>query len=211
MKFCVIGVGRFGYQVATTLANNGMDVLAVDSNEELISSIKDKVSQAICMNASDPEALRSIGIEDIDVVIVCMGENFAQSILITALLKRNFSIPRVISRSVDQIHKDILLLIGADEVVMPEQEMGSRLADTLSLPFNALMRLTPTFSLSYRKAPTACVGKPISCLHKIYGIVCIGKRVKDSIEPLAHEYIIKENDILVYAGSNTNLENLTRS
>jgi trk system potassium uptake protein TrkA len=210
MKFCVIGVGRFGYQVATTLAHNGMDVLAIDSNEALVSSIKDKVAQAICMNASDADALRSVGVEEMDVVIVCMGENFAQSILITALLKRNFSIPRVISRSVDQIHKDILLLIGADEVVMPEQEMGSRLADTLSLPFNALMRLTPTFSLSYRKAPSLCVGKPLSCLHKMYGIVCIGKRIKDSIEPLGHEYIIKEHDILVYAGPNTQLEDLAR-
>jgi len=210
MKFCVIGVGRFGYQVATTLTDNGMEVLAVDNDEALISSIKDKVAQAICMNAADPEALRSIGIEEMDVVIVCMGENFAQSILVTALLKRNFSIPRVISRSVDQIHKEILHLIGADEVVMPEQEMGSRLADTLSLPFNGLMKVTPTFSLSYRKAPSACVGKQLNCLHQLYRVVCIGKRSKDAIEALPHQYIIKENDILVYAGTNEDLAQLTR-
>lgn len=211
MKFCIIGLGRFGYQVATTLADNGMEVLAVDSDEQVIASIKDKVTQAICVTISDEEALRSIGIEDMDVVIVAMGEDFAQAALITALLKQHFSIPRIIARTVDKIHKDILLLIGADQVVLPEQEMGIRIADMLSMPFKSLMRLTPDFSLSYRRPPESCVGKQLSCLHELYHVVCIGRKQKDSIEPLNHDYIISDKDILVYAGSNRDLERVAKS
>lgn len=210
MKFCVIGVGRFGYQVATTLADNGMEVLAVDSSETLVNAIRDKVAQAICIDAASEDALRSIGIEAMDVVIVAIGSDFAQSILITALAKQHFGIPRVISRSIEAIHKEILMLVGADQVVLPEQEIGTRLADMLSLPFNALLRMTPTFSLTYRKAPVFCVGKPISCLHENYNVVCIGKKQKESIEALPSDYIIATQDVLVYAGNNNDLERLVK-
>src|ERR1700752_1933697 len=115
MKFCVIGVGRLGYHVAVTLADNGMEVLAVDSNEIIIDSIRDKVSQAICLRITDEDDLRNIGVADFDVVIVAMGENFAESILVTALLKQNLKIGRVITRSINKIHKNILQLIGADQ------------------------------------------------------------------------------------------------
>ena len=135
MKFCVIGLGRFGYQVATTLAENGMEVMGVDSNELIIASIRDQITQAICIQVSDAVSLRSIGVEEIDTIIVAMGENFAQSILITALLKKRLSIPLVITRAINEIHKEILLLIGADRVVLPEQEIGTKLAYNLSLPF----------------------------------------------------------------------------
>jgi trk system potassium uptake protein TrkA len=210
MKICVIGVGRFGYHVATTLADNGMEVLAIDTSESIIESIRDKVTQAICMRIGDEDDLRSIGIIDMDVVIVAMGENFAQSILVTALLKQNLKIPRVIARSVNKIHKDILRLIGADQVILPEQEMGIRLADTLSLPFNALMRLTPTFSISYTKPPKKCLGKPLSCIQELFTVVCIGKKQGEEIEPLPLDYIIKDSDILVYAGTNKELDKIAK-
>jgi len=210
MKLCVIGVGRFGYQVATTLTDNGMEVMAIDSNEERIASIKDKVSQAICINVTDEEALRTIGIDEMDVVIVAMGEDFAQSVLITALLKQNFSVPRIITRTINKLHKDILLLIGADQVILPEQEMGIRLADMLSLPFNALMRVTPDVSLSYHRTPKELIGKPAEAMHSLYGTVCIGKKQKESIEIISPQYIIKANDILVYAGENQKLERVSK-
>jgi len=210
MKFCVIGVGRFGYHVAVTLANNGMEVLAVDSSEAIIESIKDKVTQAVCLQVADEDNLRNIGVGDMDVVIVAMGENFAQSILVTAILKQNFKIPRLIARSINKIHQDILRLVGADQVILPEQEVALRLADTLSLPFNALIRLTPSFSISYAKAPKKVVGKPISVLPEQYNIQCIGKKHGEDIEPLAPDYVMQHDDMLVYAGSTTELEKIAR-
>ncbi len=194
MKFCVIGVGRFGYHVAVTLADNGMEVLAVDSNESIVASIRDKVSQAVCMRVTDEEALRSIGVEDMGTVIVAMGENFAQSILVTALLKHRLNIRRVITRSISEIHREILQLIGADEVILPEREVGKKLADKLSLPFNALVRLSPHFCVSQMDAPDRFINKNLKALDlpTNYNVTCIGIKPNDDIEPVEEEYVIKK-------------------
>ena len=100
MKFCVIGLGRFGYQVATALAENGMEVMAIESDEAIVASIRDAVTQAICMQVTDESSLRSVGVDEMDTVIVAMGENFAESILITALLKKRLLTKKVITRAV---------------------------------------------------------------------------------------------------------------
>lgn len=207
MKFGVIGVGRFGYQVAVTLADHGMEVLAVDSNESIIASIRDKVTQAITLRVSDEDDLRSIGMEQMDTVIVAMGENFAQSILVTALLKQRLKIPVVIVRSISEIHKDILKLIGADQVILPEKEMGLRLADNLSLPFNSLMRITSHFSIAQFTVPRKFVGKTIEEINFVehYHIQCIGQKVGEEVDLLPSDYRVKENDIIICAGLNRDL------
>lgn len=212
MKFCVIGVGRFGYHVAITLADNGMDVLAVDGNESTIASIKDKVTQAICMRITNEEELRSVGVEDMDTVIVAMGENFAQSILVTALLKQNLKIRRVIARSISAIHRDILLLIGADQVILPEQEMGIRLADMLSLNFDIIARISPDFSISKITAPKKFIGKTVESLNmsEQYHASCIGKIVGGEIIHVDPQFIITEGDVLVMSGSNNDLARLAK-
>ena len=203
MKFCVIGVGRFGYHVATTLADNGMEVLAVDSNESIVASIRDKVSQAVCMRVTDEESLRSIGVEEMGTVIVAMGENFAQSILVTALLKHRLNIPKVITRSISEIHREILQLIGADEVILPEREVGKKLADKLSLPFNALVRLSPHFCVSQMEAPDRFINKSLKQLGlpANYGVSCIGLKVDDQIEPIEEDYLIKKDDQIILSGT----------
>jgi trk system potassium uptake protein len=212
MKFCVIGVGRFGYHIATTLAEHGMDVMAVDSNESIISSIRDKVTQAITMRVTDEESLRNIGIEEMDTVIVAMGENFAQSILVTALLKQKLQIPNVIARAISDIHRDILTMIGADIIILPEREMGIRLADNLSLPFRTLFRITPNFSISQFKVPRKFVGKTLLELNvrDAYHVTCIGRKIEDEIEHLEADYVVQSNDIMLFAGANKDLERLAR-
>ncbi len=212
MNFCVIGIGRFGYHVATKLAEHGMEVLAVDSNESMINSIRDKVTHAVCMRVKDEESLRNIGVEEIDTVIVAMGENFSQSILITALLKQKLKVKNVIARSISMVHKDILNLIGADHVVLPEQEMGVRLADKLSLTFSSYVRITPIFSISHLIVPHKFVGKTIAELNvqKSYGIICLGKKEGDAIAYLDDDYTIQEGDTLILAGPNKKLEKIAR-
>jgi trk system potassium uptake protein TrkA len=212
MKFCVIGVGSFGYPVATTLAEHGMEVLAVDSNEGTVASIRDKVTHAICLRISDEEALRSIGIEEMDAVIVAMGENFAQSILVTALLKQKLKIPLVITRSISQIHKEILQLIGADQVILPEQEMGRKLADNLSLPFNSLLRITTQFSISQIQIPSRFVGKTpqelrLFAQYRVYGIGC---KKGEEVFPLEPSYRFMVNDVLLCAGLNEDLAKIAK-
>lgn len=208
MKFGVIGLGRFGFSVATTLADNGMEVLGIDSNEAIVSSIRDLITQAVWLNVENEVTLRSIGMEEMDTVIVALGENFAGSILITALLKKKLNIPVVITRAINEIHKEILLLIGADHVVLPEQEIGTRLADNLSLPFPVLTRITKNFSISQTRAPERVVGKTI----KKAGLemLCLGLRQADSITQVDKEYVIQPEDILILAGSNDALKGLSK-
>lgn len=207
MKFCVIGLGRFGYRVATTLADNGMEVLGIDSNESIVASIRDQITQSICLRVSDEAALRSIGVEEMDTVIVAMGENFAQSILVTALLKKRLNIPMVITRAVSEIHQEILKLIGADQVILPEQEVGMRLADSLSYPFAQMVRLTPAYGVIQIIAPDKFVGKTIASLklYEKYQARCIGVKKDEEVLPVASDYGINADETLVFAGPLTKL------
>ncbi|HZW61803.1 MAG TPA: TrkA family potassium uptake protein [Candidatus Babeliales bacterium] len=213
MKFCIIGLGRFGYHVATGLAENGMEVLAIDSNESIIASIRDHVTQAICMRVTDEASLRSVGVDQMDTVIVAMGENFAQSILVTALLKKRLEIKRVIARAINDIHKEILHLTGADQVILPEQEIGIRLADTLSTPFTELFRMSKDFSISLLNAPHSFIGKTVKQLdlYHINHVYCIGvKKSPEEILSLDPEYVIQAGDRLIFAGNNKDLERVAR-
>lgn len=212
MKFCVIGLGRFGYEVATILAENGMEVLGVNADETIIASIRDKITQAICMRATDEASLRSIGVDEMDVVIVAMGENFAQSVLITALLKNKIKTPRTIARAVSEIHQEILKLIGADQTILPEQEIGRELAEALSLPFMDHTRLSEDFSISQLPAARQFIGKTIMELpfFEKYHVKCIGVRTGDKISLVPLDYVIQEGDKLLFAGDDAALEAIAK-
>jgi len=211
MKFCVIGLGRLGYTVATRLAENGMEVMAIDQNETIISTIKDYVTQAICIQIRDEISLKSIGIEEIDTAIVATGENFAESILMTALLKKA-AVPKVIARAVNDIHKDILSVLGAERIILPEKEVGTVLADTLSSPFLDTSRLTENFSISLVVAPKKLIGSMLKDINFIneYNVNFIG--IKEDGANIARnlDHIIKENDKLIFAGENKYLEKIAK-
>ena len=212
MKFCVIGLGRFGYQVATVLSENGMEVLAIDSDESIVASIRDVVAHAIVMDVTDEESLRSVGVDEIDTVIVAMGEDTSQAILITALLKKHLKTPYVITRAIDDLNKEILSLVGADRVILPEKEIGSRLADDLSSPFMDVTRLAKNFCVTSIVAPQEFLGKSIQQLdlYNEYDIHCIGKKEEEKIVSIGPDYIVKELDKLVFAGPNKQLERLAK-
>lgn len=213
MKFCVIGLGRFGEQIAITLAENGMEVMAIDSNETIVASIRDNVTQAVCMRVSDEASLRSIGVDEMDVGIVAVGENFAQSVLITALLKKRLNLATVIARGTNDMHKEILKLIGADRVILPERAIGIRLADNLSSPFAELTRLSKNYSVSQIRAPKTFIDKTISSLnlYEAYGVYCIGLKTSDEkIIPVDPDHRVAEDDKLIFSGLNADLERVAQ-
>lgn len=210
MKFCVIGLGRFGYQMAVSLAQNGMEVLVVDETESIVESIRDKVTQAICYHIDNEESLKAIGIDEMDTVIVAMGESFAESIVITALLKKNLQIPYVIARATNSIHEQILKLTGADRVIMPERDSGVRFANSLSLRFSDFVPITDNFAVTQIPAPQSWVGKTIGELNLRKGhlVSCIAVKKEDQISLVTLEYLVHENDTLVITGSNQDLGKL---
>ena len=212
MKVGVIGLGRFGYSVATTLTEKGIEVLAVDSNESIIASIRDSVTQAVCMRVTDEFSLKSIGADEMDIIVVAMGENFDQSILITALLKKRLGVKRVITRSINEIHKEIVTLIGADETIIPEQDIGVRLAERLSSPFTQFYRITNDFSMSQLQAPASFIGTEVNNLelYKNYKVRCVARKYKDDFVPVDPTYVIQENDMLLIAGKEEDLKKIAR-
>ncbi len=212
MKFCVIGLGRFGYQLATSLSDQGNEVLAVDKNESIIDSISNHVTQAICTTITDEESLTSIGVEDIDTAIVAIGEDFAQSILITALLKRGLKVHTVIARAMNKIHENILTLVGADKVISLEREMAQKLAEKLSMPLGELVHITDDFATTQIKAPASLVGKSIKDLYQKnkFQVACIAVKKGNQMVLINNEYIIMDNDILLFAGNRKALNSLIR-
>jgi trk system potassium uptake protein len=212
MKFCVIGLGRFGKQVSLVLSENGAEVVAIDSNQSLVNAVRDEVTKAICTRITDEASLRSIGIEDMDTVIVAIGESFSQSVLITALLKKRLKIPYVIARAIDSVHHDVLALLGADRIVLPEQEIGTRLADNLSSALMDFIRITHDFGVGEIIAPHDFIGKSIQDLQLFdnYNVYCIGKKFEEEAMPLDQEYTIEEHDRLLVAGLSGDLQKLAK-
>ena len=212
MKVGIIGLGRFGFNVANTLTERGIEVLAIDSNEAIIASVRDVVTQAVCLRVADETSLRSVGIEEMDVVIVAMGEHFAQSILITAILKKKLHVKRVIARAVNPIHREILMLIGANETIIPEEDIGIRLAEELSSPFVKFFRITKSFSLGQMEAPESFVGREVSklSLFDTYKIRCVGLKKDDDFVSIDHSYVIKNGDMLMFAGQEKDLKKITK-
>lgn len=132
-RFAVIGLGRFGATLAKDLSTAGAEVIAIDRNRELVEDLRDDVTLAIRLDSTDEQALRTQGIDKIDVAIVSIGEDFESAALTTAILKA-IGVPRVISRAVTAIRGEILTRIGADTIVNPERETASRWAQRLMMP-----------------------------------------------------------------------------
>lgn len=210
MKLCVIGLGRFGYSLAVYLAEQGNEVLAVDKNESIIEAIRDHVTQAICADIKDEETLLAVGVEDIDTVIIGIGEDFSQSTLITALLKKKLQVPNVIARAMNDIHETVLKLVGANKVISLERNMALKLAHKLSMPIGELVHITDDFVTTQIKISKSSVGKKIKNLVDVntQQVACIAVKKGGKFVLTTPEYVVLKDDVLVFAGSRKALDNL---
>jgi trk system potassium uptake protein TrkA len=130
-QFAVFGLGVFGISLARNLMEEGMEVIAIDSEERNIEAIKNDVTQAAILDCTKEETLHAVDIGKIDCAVVCIGEDMEASIM-TALLLKKLEVPKIIARANSEAHRQILSLIGVDEIVSPEEDMGLRLARRLS-------------------------------------------------------------------------------
>jgi trk system potassium uptake protein TrkA len=156
MIVAVIGLGTFGAKTAVRLFEKGAEVLAIDSNPELVDRIKDKVSHAICIDVTQERSLRAVNISDVDTAIVAIGDNIEMSIMSVAML-RKLGVGRVVARATTQMHEHVLREIGASEIIKVEEEMGEIVASKIAAP-HVLQRYN--FAAGYsipqrREAPLA--------------------------------------------------------
>ncbi len=126
-SIAVIGLGRFGRNLAGGLYEMGADVMAVDKNEEIVASISDKVTQAIIADVSNPEAVKGLGLSEMDMVAVAMGSDLTGSIMAVMVAKEQ-NVPYVLAKASDERMGQILRRIGADKIIYPEEETGLRTA-----------------------------------------------------------------------------------
>ena len=140
-------------------------------------------------------------------VIVAVGEDFAQSTLITALLKKELKTPFVIARAINTIHETVLKLVGADQVILLEKEMAYKLAEKLSMPIGDVVHITNNFVTAQLKVNNKYIGKSIKQMlaQKNNKISCIAVVKGKEMVLISQDYIIMENDILLFAGNKRSL------
>ena len=160
-SYAVFGLGRYGLSVAKALAASGADVLAVDSDPTIVNSAVLDVPFCKCADVTDPEAIKQLGIANIDVVIIAMANNLEASVL-TIMLCKEAGVPTVIAKCANEMHGKILSKVGADQVVLPEVESGIRLAkNLLSSGFVDVIELANDVSLIELDVRAEWVGKTL--------------------------------------------------
>jgi len=232
-RFLVIGLGRFGCRLAKALTESGQEVIAVDVDQDLVERMRDEVALAVRLDATESEPLQSQDFGDVDAAIVSIGQDFESNVLATTTLKA-MGVPRVISRASSEIQRRILKRVGADEVILPEEEIAERLASQLVNPnIVEALTLSEGHSLVQIKAPKAWHNKTLGDidLRRKYevNLVAIRRPVQPSEKnngkadkgddemaeaaeqvldlPMAHT-VIREGDILVLVGETESLQNL---
>jgi trk system potassium uptake protein TrkA len=210
-KFCVIGLGKFGYNVASNLYKNGNEVIAIDWDKDKVQKIADECTVPIVGDASDKQFLLNHGVSEVDAVFVSAGENSDMTTLITLLLKE-IGVKRIFAKTNSEEHKRILDKVGATDIIFPEKDIAVKLAVSLSYKNIAeYIPLTKEFSISEVVAHEKIIGKNLMelDLRKKYriNIVAIKNLEKDkfsiTVDP---NYRIKKDDILILVGKNEDIE-----
>ena len=210
-QFMVIGCGRFGSSIATTLFKLGHEVMVIDMDEERVQDIADEVTYAVQADVSDENVLMELGISNFDVVIVSISSNYQASIMAT-LIAKELGVKKVIAKAHDSLHGKVLTKIGADKIIYPERDMGVRVAHNLvSSNILDFIELSPDYSILEITALKQWANKTLKELRlpSNFGInVMAIKRGKDiNVSPYADDLIL-EGDILVVIGNTKDIEKI---
>lgn len=224
MIVAVIGLGTFGSKTATRLFEKGAEVFAIDSDDELVERIKDRVTHAVCLDVTDEKALRAVNISDIDVAVVAIGDNIEMSILAVAML-RKLGVGRVIARATSPLHEHVLHEMGASQIVKVEEEMGEIVASKIAAPHVLQSyNFAAGYSIVELKLGKKFAGKTIleTQIRQNYSlnIVALQKRIPYITDEGRPAYrveindgpvpmdVIEENDVVVLVGNERNFGRL---
>jgi len=213
MKIAIIGLGSFGIQMAKTLAEDGHEVTAIDIDRARIDQAKAWVPFAIVMNAADKESLKSLGIEDMDIVVVSIGPAMEPSILTVHYLNE-LGVRRIVAKALSEDHAQILEAVGATEVVYPERDMAIKTALRLAYP-NVLeyVQVSAGVHIQELSAPDSFIGKTLRDLDLInrFGIQVLAVReiVPERLTYIPKaDFVVKDSDILIVMGEESKLKKL---
>jgi trk system potassium uptake protein TrkA len=210
-QYVVIGLGRFGSSLAKTLYAQHNDVLAIDSDAAAVRDISDYVTMAVQIDATDEAALKSLGISNFDVAVITIGSDIQSSIIVTLLVKE-MGVNYIIAKANNETHAKILYKTGADRVVLPEKEMGIRVAhNIISSSLLDYIELSPDYSIAEISCPSEWHEKALRELNLRvnYGINVMAIKRSDyvNISPGAND-IVETGDIIVAIGGSNDLSKL---
>lgn len=210
----VIGLGRFGSNLAKTLYQMGHDVLAIDQDEKVVQEMVGQATYPVTGDATSEAVLRELGVPNFDTAIVAIGSDIEVSIMTTVLLK-SLGLTNIVARARNNLHGQTLERVGATRVIYPEQEMGIRVAHTLFNPdVIEYMELTPNFGLSKIKIPDRFADLSLNeaglgAGRDKYGVAVLAvKRGKELTLLPAEEERLKSGDILIVAAKDEQLDKL---
>ena len=203
--YAVFGLGRYGTAVARELVANGMEVIAVDTDQRIVNAVADDLPICKCADITDPEVIRQLGIGNVDVVIVAMANNLEASVM-TVTLCKEAGVPTVIAKCANEMHQKILTRVGADKVVFPENESGIRLAkNLLSSGFVDMVSLAKNVSMIELDVKPEWVGKNLIELNlrKKYSVNVVALRKGDavSVDIDPHAALLESHKLIVIANT----------
>ncbi len=211
--FAVIGLGNFGFHAAKVLFEDGNEVLAIDANKGRVQAIDPFSTEAMLLDATDKEALKSLGLENMDAIIVSTGTKISISILICLYLQE-IGVKKILAKALDDDHAKILKRVGATEIIHPERDMALRVSKGLSRP-NILdfIPLAEEFDLIQVGPPSKFIGKSLMELnlrakYNVH-IIAIKELVPENfiLVPSA-SFVIKDSDILVMLGKTADIRKI---
>ncbi|WP_046468400.1 potassium channel family protein [Allosalinactinospora lopnorensis] len=207
-RVLVIGLGRFGSSLALELVTHGWEVLGMDSNPRLVQSYADMLTHTVVADATDDEALRQVGAHEFKRAVVAIGTHLEESILATSLLV-DMGVPDIWAKATSRRHGRILQQIGTHHVVLPEHDMGERVAHLVSGRMLDYVELEENFALGKTRAPRELLGRKLgeTGVRSKHGItvVCI-KRHGEAFTYATAETIPQKGDIIVVAGKTEDVE-----
>ena len=208
-SYVVVGLGRFGSETARQLYRCGCEVLAIDLKGDLVQQVANDVTHAVVGDSRDKEVLRALGVGEFDCAVIAIGDDLASSVLATMNMKE-LGVPYLVCKAHDDVHRRVLQKLGADRVVIPEQENAARLAKSLSSP-NLLdyIELSEDYGIIDLPTPESWVGKDLKGLNiraKLgINILAIKKEQQITVSPAA-DHVICKGDILVILGDTAALK-----
>ncbi|MGN0396373.1 MAG: potassium channel family protein [Coprococcus sp.] len=210
-SFAVFGIGRFGTSIANTLMSHGAQVLAIDSDPDVIKKISSQVTCAVSINVCDANAIKEVGLENIDAVIVAMGHSLEASVM-TIMTAKELGVPFVMAKANSDEMAKIFLKVGADRVVFPEKDAGVHAARKLLFDsFIEYFEIDKNLGIAEIKAKPEWIGKTIKelDLRKKYKLNVIAvKNDNNMATEVNPDEILKENAILIVVLSNAQINKL---
>lgn len=214
----VIGLGRFGSALALELTRGGTEVLAIDSRHQPVRSLADHIAQVVTADSTDPEALRQLGVPDFQRAVVAIGTDLEASILTTSLLV-DMQIPNIWAKAVSRHHGQILERLGAHRVVLPEHDMGERVAHMLSGRILDYVEVDEDFAMVKTKPPRDFVGVPLgeSGLRKNFRVTVVSVKpqapagTKRTFTPATADTVLQYGDEILIVGRIRDVERFAES